>query len=313
VGCKLLLPSNFRSSDTVTQVSPIHTYFVAHAPKLLLSSTFLAAIGVLVDSRLKVLVVPALSFINCLSFLGHKEWRFIIYVVPLLNVAAARGARALSVSLGSLQERFLYSLYAGSHVQKEHYLEGSVSRRLRGCYSRTLYTLWSIPTDLWGTTRGAPLLRGSMSTTKTLTTVHSPILPLKSLAELPLVHVHISNLAAQTGASLFLQTHSAPYYPTLPSPSPGLNWTYDKTENLTTYSTSRFTHLIAEASEPVPLGWKKLDCVKGFDRWSLNPGALLRPQRNVDVADWGALLRVSRQILTKEMSDKLCILERVGE
>ena len=69
-------------------------------PKLLLSSTFLIPIGFLVDSRLDALVVHALSFITFLSFLGHKEWRFVIYVVPLLNVAAARGARALSVSLG---------------------------------------------------------------------------------------------------------------------------------------------------------------------------------------------------------------------
>jgi hypothetical protein len=51
-----------------------------------------------VDSRLDALVVHALSFMAGLSFLGHKEWRFIIYVVPLLNVAAARGARVLSVS-----------------------------------------------------------------------------------------------------------------------------------------------------------------------------------------------------------------------
>ena len=102
MGCKLLIPSKIHSSDAVIQVSPIHTYFVAHLPKMLLSSTLLAAIGFLADSRLSGLVVQALSFVICLSFLGHKEWRFVIYVVPLLNVAAARGARALSVSTGSL-------------------------------------------------------------------------------------------------------------------------------------------------------------------------------------------------------------------
>jgi len=135
----------------------------------------------------------------------------------------------------------------------------------------------------------------------------SPILPLKLPAELPPVHVHISNLAAQSGASLFLQTHSAPYHRSLPIPSSGLNWTYDKTGNLTTHSPSRFTHLIAEASEPTPWGWKKVDCIEGFDRWSLNPGAL---KRNMGRVDFGTLLRVSRQILTRKMSDKLCILER---
>ena len=98
MGCKLFFHSNVRSSDAVSQISPFHTYFMAHIPKLLLSSTFLAIMGFLVDSRLNALVAQALSFVICLSFLGHKEWRFIIYVVPWLNVAAARGARALSVS-----------------------------------------------------------------------------------------------------------------------------------------------------------------------------------------------------------------------
>ena len=163
---------------------------------------------------------------------------------------------------------------------------------------------------LWRTTREVLLSPGSTTTTKTLTTVCPLFLQLKLLAELPSVHVHVSNLAAQTGATLFLQTHSAPYYPSLPTPSSGLNWTYNKTENLTIYSPSEFTHLIAEASEPVPRGWKKVDCVEGFDRWSPNPGVLLGLKRNMGKVDWGTLLGVSQQILTKETSNKLCILER---
>jgi hypothetical protein len=78
-----------------------------------------------------------------------------------------------------------------------------------------------------------------------------------------------------------------------------------------TYSPSQFTHLIAEASEPVPWGWKKVDCVEGFDTWSLNPSILkLSSKGNVDTVDLGALLRKSRQFLTRETSEKLCILER---
>jgi len=76
------------------------------------------------------------------------------------------------------------------------------------------------------------------------------------------------------------------------------------------YSPSQFTHLVAEASGPVPRGWKKVECVKGFDRWSLNTGVLLGPGRNVDTVGWGSLLGVSRQILTRKMRDQLCILER---
>ena len=124
------------------------------------------------------------------------------------------------------------------------------------------------------------------------------------------MRVHISNLAAQTGASLFLQTHSAPYHPSLPNPSLGLNWTYDKTENLVVYSPSRFTHLIAEASEPVPRGWKKVECLRGFDRLSLMPDVLFSLKKDADTVDLGNLLRLSQRLLTIEMSDKLCILGR---
>jgi alpha-1,6-mannosyltransferase len=122
------------------------------------------------------------------------------------------------------------------------------------------------------------------------------------------VHVHVSNLAAQTGASLFLQTYSAPFHPSLPNPPLDLNWTYNKTENLTTYSPSRFTHLIAEASEPVPRGWRKVECVEGLGRWSLFDA--FSNFDNLDTAGWGTLLTVSRQTLTMEMNDELCILEK---
>jgi len=257
-------------------VSPFYAYFLVHMPKLFLSSTFLIPIGFLADSRMDVLVVHTLSFVMCLSFLGHKEWRFIIYVVPLLNIAAARGARTLvSLPKGILFGRLCFAacvlmLFANSgytllyaHMAVENYPGGVSLARFNDRFKNT-----------------------------------------------DNVHVHLSNLAAQTGASLFLQTRSAPYYPSLPGPSSGLNWTYNKTENLTTYSPSRFTHLIAEASEPVPWGWRKVECVGGFDGLSLMPGAFFGFRKDVGTVDFGTLLRVSRQILTIETSDKLCILER---
>lgn len=49
----------------------------------------------------------------------------------------------------------------------------------------------------------------------------------------PFVHVHISNLAAQTGVTRFTQLND--------------NWIYNKTENLDTEQLQEFTHLIIEA------------------------------------------------------------------
>ena len=67
--------------------------------------------------------------------------------------------------------------------------------------------------------------------------------------------VHICNLAAQTGASLFTQVHD--------------DWTYDKTEGLSlaklTWSQT-YTHLIAEPANP-PRGWRVAETFDGFAGW----------------------------------------------
>ncbi|KAF9232948.1 Alg9-like mannosyltransferase family-domain-containing protein [Melanogaster broomeanus] len=80
-----------KSADWGT--SPAHTYFTAYLPKLLLSSSFLSVVGATLDHRIRSLLCAPILFVFALSALGHKEWRFIIYVVPLVNIAAARGAR----------------------------------------------------------------------------------------------------------------------------------------------------------------------------------------------------------------------------
>ena len=61
-------------------------------PKLLLSSFPLSLVGLLIDPRIRSLLFPAITFVGLLSALGHKEWRFVIYVVPFFNVAAAKAA-----------------------------------------------------------------------------------------------------------------------------------------------------------------------------------------------------------------------------
>lgn len=71
-------------------VLPFNAYFTTFLPRLLLMSLPLCIFSVFTD-RTRRFLTPILAFIGGFSFLGHKEWRFIIYVVPIFNLCAAIG------------------------------------------------------------------------------------------------------------------------------------------------------------------------------------------------------------------------------
>jgi len=71
---------------------PIHAYFSRYLPKLLNLTIPFLVVGILVDRRTATKVLrPVLVFVAGLSMLGHKEWRFIVYIIPLLNGISAKG------------------------------------------------------------------------------------------------------------------------------------------------------------------------------------------------------------------------------
>ena len=70
-------------------------YFYSALPRALLSSLFLLPLAPVLDKRSLLLLLPTLSFIALYSILPHKELRFIIYSIPLLNTAAAMTAAEL--------------------------------------------------------------------------------------------------------------------------------------------------------------------------------------------------------------------------
>lgn len=49
----------------------------------------------LVDRRALPLLLASLGFVALYSLLPHKELRFIIYVLPVLDIVAARGCASL--------------------------------------------------------------------------------------------------------------------------------------------------------------------------------------------------------------------------
>ena len=126
------------------------------------------------------------------------------------------------------------------------------------------------------------------------------------------VHVHIANLAAQSGASLFLHTHAPPYRASLgihpPAISTGLPWIYNKTEHLTPSDIayhSPFTHVIAESGDALPAGrWEVVDVIDGFQGWKVSRDVLKLIREKGLEGLW--------RVLEMKKENKLWVFERRG-
>lgn len=136
------------------------------------------------------------------------------------------------------------------------------------------------------------------------------------------VHVHMSDLATQTGASLFLQTQSLPCPTLLPNfqsniTSSATGWTYSKIDGTTKFASltadHRITHLITEITNAGDIkGWKVAGIVNG-STWKMDwrTFADMKAGRL-----WkGGVVRASERLLqlwTMKGENKLWILERSG-
>ncbi|KAF8525924.1 alpha-1,6-mannosyltransferase subunit [Hysterangium stoloniferum] len=177
-------------------VSPFHTYFTTHLPKLLLSSLPLSALGLAIDPTTRTIIFPFVAFVTLLSVHGHKEWRFIIYVVPMFNVVAARGASWL--------------LSSRMKITKSTIIPSFIPRLLL----LGLFIVNILATML--------LTQASMANYPGGEALH-----LFNDLVVREVAVHLDNLSLQTGASLFLHEFAAPR-----PLDHVLRVKYDKTEGL---------------------------------------------------------------------------------
>ncbi|EIE22326.1 Alg9-like mannosyltransferase [Coccomyxa subellipsoidea C-169] len=79
-------------------VMPLHWYWTSALPRALLGALPLAALGVLLERRLRPHLACVALYIALYSFLPHKEVRFLLPVLPLFNVAAAAAAWRLWIN-----------------------------------------------------------------------------------------------------------------------------------------------------------------------------------------------------------------------
>ncbi|CAK1583476.1 unnamed protein product [Parnassius mnemosyne] len=179
--------------------SPFLWYFYSALPRGLGPSIILLPIGLYLDRRLIPIVAPAIVYVFLFSFLPHKELRFIIYVFPLLNMATA--AACSYVFVRRSKSPIYELLFWGITV--------IIVANVIFSIALVLVAMTNYP--------------GGLAITK----FH------KLLKNEPSVHVHISNLAAQTGVTRFTQIHD--------------HWQYSKNESLQPEQLQAYTHLLIEA------------------------------------------------------------------
>jgi alpha-1,6-mannosyltransferase len=224
-------------------VSPWHYYFANALPRLLLNpATYMlcipvALLNIATRKRSLDLLVPLLAFVGLYSFLPHKEWRFIIYIIPGLTGVAAAGASWI------WNRRGRSIIYAALSLG----LVGSVI--VSFVASTTILALSSLNYP------GGAALNILHHGIEHTATSH--------------LNVYFDNLACQTGVTHFLESHQgAQTVLDVLESRDTRAWTYDKTEDpsalLDPMFWAKFDYVLAERPEKIIGSWAVAHVVYGF-------------------------------------------------
>lgn len=240
--------------------SPFHTYFLSSLPKLMLNPmTYLVCMPLALSiqplqSTSSKITMPIFAFVAVYSLLPHKEWRFVVYVIPSLTAVSAAGAAWIWTRRG---KNLLYRLLSLSLV-------ASVAMSMLASTALLYISSLNYP-------GGAALqrLHEIVDTMGLGTTLESHI----NAKPGPNVDVYLDNMSCQTGVTRFLQK---PITTTKVSTTQKVDlqaveeivWRYDKTENQTMLLMpefwDRFDYVLAEAKERVIGSWTIIDTVYGY-------------------------------------------------
>jgi alpha-1,6-mannosyltransferase len=217
-------------------VSPLDYYFANAIPRLLLNPLSytllipLASFQPATRQRSFAILSPLLAFVMLYSLLPHKEWRFILYVIPGLTAVSAMGASWIWQRRSkSLLYRTLNSALIASVILSFVISSGILAvSRLNYPGGNAVQLLRSVETGEGGTVR-----------------------------------VYADNLACQTGLTRFLEARDE----TTRDGSP--QWVFDKTEDPATLLNpdfwSQFDYVITETPERTIGKWRIIRKIKSFN------------------------------------------------
>ncbi|RKP12794.1 GPI mannosyltransferase, partial [Piptocephalis cylindrospora] len=158
-----------RSSEWGT--SPWHAYWTSLIPRIAHVALLPAMAGLYLSGACRRWLGPAVIFVGAYSMIEHKEWRFILYILPLINACAAVGVDGLWRN-GANDRTKIKSLFLGLI--------------LSSCLLAAMGTWIMVGISSWNYPGGYALAR-----------LHS-LVPADHR-----VHVHMDTATAMTGASRF--------------------------------------------------------------------------------------------------------------
>jgi alpha-1,6-mannosyltransferase len=271
-------------------VSPWYFYFTNALPRLLLnplSYTLLIPLAALQPAnkgRSLAILIPSLGFVALYSLLPHKEWRFIIYIVPALTAVAAIGATWI------WQRRSKSLLYRLLNLV----LISSIIASFAASTGLLVISSLNYP-------GGEAIVRLRDIT----------------MADQGSLHVYTDNLACQTGVTRFLEARDQN------STAGRQKWIFDKTEEpeklLDPLFWDQLDYAIVESVERSIGRWEVIDVVYGFGGIDIvKPGqefGLGKEQSSIWTY-WNEFGNAMREKITKgwwatlRMEPKLRILKR---
>ncbi|KAJ3044068.1 dolichyl-P-Man:Man(7)GlcNAc(2)-PP-dolichol alpha-1,6-mannosyltransferase [Rhizophlyctis rosea] len=252
---RVLLFNTVEHGSVAYGVSPWHSYFTNLIPRIAPQTLPLALYATLADRSIRRFMVPVLLFIAAYSFLGHKEWRFVIYAVPILNIAAAIGVEKSWGGRGDIMDRLLGR--AGKSLVMASLLLSAAT------------TAFSVFVSVYNYPGGEALARVHMLEG---VGVGGVLQSGQENANLGRNHhgapyVHMDACVAMTGASRFGEIGR------------NLGWMYSKNESHvlpTDYDAAGYTHVLTCSPQMlVDTGhWVAVDVVEGYDGLKRADGGL---------------------------------------
>lgn len=210
--------------------SPWHYYFTSALPKLLLNPATLLTLplGASTTHSSSALLLPAAAFVAIYSLLvAHKEWRFVVYIIPQVTLVSAQGA---AWCWNRRQKGWVYLLLA-------------------------LCVAGSIPATLLASMGMLAVSGLNYPGGHAISAVHAHIPHNRA------VRVHLDVATCMTGATRFLQ--EAPLWPTGEEGSEEVLW--DKTEDVEVLAGEGFWEgMDFRIVERAVGGWVPVEVVGGF-------------------------------------------------